>query len=233
MDLVVKNEKIDKYLNELAAEYKTLLFNALLSRSPNLDDLSVSELLRIDNEVKKTLLSQNNKQERRKKTLFAIGLTYMFLGLCIILVYTFVESDFEYGISDVIMIMSLVISIVGFASILFSITLNNLHSEHKNSRSSETLRLQEYQVIVKWRELEGVVNDMSIPSNNIKTTGSVIRYLFENKFINNSEAQLLKQFLRMRNNIVHSMNAEYSAKDIVSMINKVDKIIEKLKKIVY
>ena len=53
MNTLSQNDKIEKYLDELADEYKVLLYNALVSRTKPLDDLSVSELLRLDNEIKK------------------------------------------------------------------------------------------------------------------------------------------------------------------------------------
>ena len=49
------NDKIEKYLDELSDEYKNLLYKALVARTKPLDDLSVSELLRIDSEIKKPL----------------------------------------------------------------------------------------------------------------------------------------------------------------------------------
>ena len=48
-------EKIEKYLDELSEEYKTLLFNALVEQSGSVEDLNVSDLLRLDNDVKKRL----------------------------------------------------------------------------------------------------------------------------------------------------------------------------------
>ena len=49
----INDDKIEKYVNELGEEYKDLLFEALLKKSDSLSELSVSELLRIDNDVKK------------------------------------------------------------------------------------------------------------------------------------------------------------------------------------
>ena len=51
----IDDDKIEKYVNELGEEYKDLLFEALLKKSDSLSELSVSELLRIDNDVKKYL----------------------------------------------------------------------------------------------------------------------------------------------------------------------------------
>ena len=64
MNISPNNEKIQKYLDELSNEYKELLFVALLERSKSIDDISISDLLRIDNEIKKPLLTGYQKQQR-------------------------------------------------------------------------------------------------------------------------------------------------------------------------
>ena len=65
MNILPKNDKIEKYLDELADEYKVLLYNALVSRTKPLDDLSVSELLRLDNEIKPLFEDYQKKQHHQ------------------------------------------------------------------------------------------------------------------------------------------------------------------------
>lgn len=234
MNITPNNDKIEKYLDELAEEYKELLFTALISRTPNLDDLSVSELLRLDNEIKKPLLVNYQKQQRRKKMLLVMGLTYMFLGFFTIIIFKLIKSNFIYGTDDVITLMSLVISFIGFVISIFSVALPNTFfstSKYIEKKSSESLPLKEYEVITKWRELEGIVNDISINAN-VQTPRSVIQFLTENKFIDNDENTLLRNFLKIRNNIVHSTDTTYSVEEITSMLCEVDKVIAKIKKIV-
>ena len=81
MNISPNNEKIEKYLDELADEYKILLYKALISRSKPLDDLSVSELLRLDNEIKKPLFEDYQRQQRRRRMLFILGLSYRKINL--------------------------------------------------------------------------------------------------------------------------------------------------------
>lgn len=234
MNITPNNDKIEKYLDELAEEYKELLFTALISRTPNLDDLSVSELLRLDNEIKKPLLVNYQKQQRRKKMLLVMGLTYMFLGFFTIIIFKLIKSNFIYGTDDVITLMSLVISFMGFVISIFSVALPNTFfstSKYIEKKYSESLPLKEYEVITKWRELEGIVNDISINAN-VQTPRSVIQFLTENKFIDNDENTLLRNFLKIRNNIVHSTDTTYSVEEITSMLCEVDKVIAKIKKIV-
>jgi len=54
----------------------------------------------------------------------------------------------------------------------------------------------------------------------------------ESKFIDDDEYAILKEFLKMRNNIVHSAERRYSIEEIKTLVEKIDKIIDKLKKIV-
>ncbi|WP_270640202.1 DUF2207 domain-containing protein [Longibaculum muris] len=229
MNILPSNEKIEKYLDELADEYKSLLFNALVSRSKNLDDLSVSELLRLDNEIKKPLFENYKKQQRRRKMFQVAGLTYMLLGFMMFLT----DLGFTNEL-DIISLMSLIISFIGVFITIFSFMLPTLHqssTQYNNKSEKKSLPLLEYKVITKWRELEGIVNDISINSN-VKKSRYVTEFLFENKFIDNDEYIKLKYFLKMRNNIVHSSADQYSIEEINVIIDEVDKIIDKIKKIV-
>ena len=78
MNISPNNEKIQKYLDELSEEYKELLFRALLERSKSIDDISISELLRLDNEIKKPLI-ENYQRRILMIAFFAIvfGIIYL------------------------------------------------------------------------------------------------------------------------------------------------------------
>lgn len=234
MNIYPSNEKIEKYLDELSDEYKELLFKALLSRSSSVDNLSVSELLRLDAEIKKPLLENYQRQQKRRKMLLVSGLTYMFLGLFMFVFFKVFNSDFIYNRDDIVSLMSVVIGFVGFIVSVLSFALPTIRtssSKHAESNKGGDLSLLEYEVIAKWRELEGVVNDISINSD-VKTPRSIIDFLAENQFIDNEEYRILKEFLKMRNNVVHSTDTNYSEKELKDTIAKIEKIIEKIKKIV-
>ena len=91
VNILPKNDKIEKYLDELADEYKVLLYNALVSRTKPLDDLSVSELLRLDNEIKKPLFEDYQKKQHRRQLFLIAGLIYMFTGVFLF----FTKSNLE------------------------------------------------------------------------------------------------------------------------------------------
>ena len=81
------NDKIERYLDELSAEYKQLLFESLIERSSSVENLSVSDLLRLDNEVKKPLLANYRRYMRKRKMLATIGVTYVLMGVFAFLIY--------------------------------------------------------------------------------------------------------------------------------------------------
>ncbi len=230
MNISPNNEKIEKYLDELAKEYKVLLYKALVSRSKPLDDLSVSELLRLDNEIKKPLFEDYQRQQRRRRMLFIVGLTYMLMGVFCFFLLKIINgyNDFE----NTIFLISGVFTIIGLFATLFSLAFQTLGIYPKKSlkRSEEYTALLEYEVVAKWREIEGIVNDISLNAN-VKTPRSIICFLLENHFIDDNEYVILKDFLKIRNNIVHSTNNLYSESAIKEIIDKVDNIIDRIKKI--
>ena len=85
----IHDEKIKKYLDELAIEYKELLYDYLISQTNNLDELNISELLRIDSEIKKPLFKSYRKFYKKSRLLLAIGLTYMFIGFLVFILLIF------------------------------------------------------------------------------------------------------------------------------------------------
>lgn len=234
MNITPNNEKIEKYLDELAAEYKELLFNALISRTKDLDNLSVSELLRLDNEIKKPLFENYQKQQRRRRMLQIAGLFYMLLGFIIFAFYGLLDPQFIYGTDDIIFFISVVIGFMGLIISMFSFmvpTISQSSSKNIYRKESNNLSVLEYEVVTKWRELEGIVNDISINAN-VETPRSIIEFLSENKFIDDDEYSTLKEFLKMRNSIVHSAEYRYSIQEIKTSIEKINKVIDKLKKII-
>ena len=84
---------------------------------------------------------------------------------------------------------------------------------------------------MKWRELEGIVEDISITSQ-INTSNSVIKFLAENHFIDNNEFNILREFLKMRNNIVYATDIKYTTEELKQMLGERNLIINKLEEII-
>ncbi len=233
MNISPNNKKIEKYLDELADEYKTLLFNALISRSDNLDELSVSELLRIDNEIKKPLIENYQRQQKRRKMLLMYGVAYILVGFIMFILYYSRKSNIFFNSDGIILLVSLVVSMVGLVITVFSFVAPvSKHSFSNRSFASQedNKKILEYDVITKWRELEGIVNDLA-ENSNISMPRSIIEYLGECKLIDEEEMLAMKRFLKIRNNIVHSTSDKYSVDEIKESSVKLSQIIDKLKKI--
>lgn len=113
----------------------------------------------------------------------------------------------------------------------FALQTLNIGTPRHKVQTEDSSQILEYEVVTKWRELEGIVNDISINSQ-VKTPRSIIQFLTENQFIDNRESNILKEFLKIRNNIVHSANNSYTTTELKAMLDEIDKIINKIKKIV-
>ena len=232
MNISPNNEKIEKYLDELADEYKVLLYKALISHTKSLDDLSVSELLRLDNEVKKPLFEGYQRMQRRRRMLLTIGLTYMVMGAVLYLFAKIYLGDYQYSRENMVSLMSGIIVLVGFITTVLAFILQNtniVRPQYK-AQMEDPSQVLEYEIIAKWRELEGIVNDISINSE-VSTPRSIIQFLKENQFVNDEEYITLKEFLKIRNNIAHSTNNGYTTVELKTMLSDIDKIINKIKKI--
>lgn len=231
MNVSPNNDKIEKYLDELSEEYKELLFKALVEKSKSLDDLSVSELLRIDSEVKKTLFKDYQRQKKRSRLFLMVGLTYLFVGFFLLIIYKLGDQGNLLSSIDIIPLMSIVISFVGF--ILATLSTLKLSSQKLNFDSKkDSAALIEYEVIAKWRDLEGITNDISVDNGKHNNPRSIIGYLFDNQLIDNKEFEALKEFLKMRNDIVHSTGVTYSTDHIQDTLNYVNQVLKKLSKLV-
>ena len=221
-------EKIERYLDDLADEYKELLLKRLLEVSGRIENLSVSELLRIDNEVKRPLLSDYRKQQRRQRVLLMAGMIYAIMGIMLLAMFEMVDS-FRY---DGMTLVALTITFLGLMMSLISVMLPSSKyflgkNERKNVENDRAI--WEYSVLKTWRELEGVAADIYTESRGI-STGSIISKFLQDNYISKVDAKTLKEFLKMRNNIVHNTDNNYKLEDIKNMLKGVRNILDNLKK---
>jgi hypothetical protein len=233
MNISSNNEKIERYLDELADEYKMLLLENLIESSESLDDLSISEMLRLDNEIKKPLYKDYQRQERRRRSLFTIGIVYIFLAIILLVFMEILKNGYRFDTENLGILSSIIIGSLGF----FSMMLSLVKPVFKDRRSENFMKIDqsstvlEYEIVQKWRELEGLVNDISI-NENLKTPRSIIGFLYENNFIDGDERTILKDLLKMRNTVVHSEQDNFTWNEKKDILSKSDKIIERIKKIV-
>lgn len=227
------NDKIEKYLDELSDEYKKLLYKALVSRTEPLDELSVSELLRIDGEIKKALLTDYKNQQRRDYALFRSGLLYMILGAFIFLLSKIFWKNDQNGIGNTFSLISCIVAFIGFIFVLYSFATQifGVRTSKYDASSEENSKVLEYEIVMKWRELEGIVEDISL-TLQINTSNSIVQFLKENHFIGNNELNVLREFLKMRNNIVYATDNKYTTEELKRMLGEINLIINKLEEII-
>ena len=227
---ISKDEKIERYLNELSDEYKKLLFKALISQSESMENLSVSDLLRLDAEIKKPLMEDYKRIQKRRNNLFSVGFIYVFIGIIMVIFPKIFFMANSFNIIDVFTLFSIIISFMGVYAILRSFMSPIKSPKYISNKKFEAKPVLEYELINTWRELEGKVNDI-IEGNTIKSPRSIIGFLSENDFIDINESKVLQELLRMRNNIVHHSDVEYSEKELKEIIDNTNNILSKLNKI--
>ena len=226
-------ERIQKYLDELSEEYKELLFKALLEKSESIDDISVVELLRLDSEIKKPLVEKDKKQEKTRKMLNLIGLIYFYIAIIMIIIYFIFYSDIFTSSKGMLLLISIMLGVCGFSVISlskFTSSFKSYSSDYKHFIKEGNIKLISFEVIAKWRELEGIVNDLS-EKNDILLSHSVIDFLVMNKYINEMEKDVIKKLLIIRNIIVHESKFNYTSKEIRLLLSQTEEIIKKLRKI--
>lgn len=229
---ITPNDKIERYLDELSNEYKELLYRELISKSNPLDELSVGELLRLDNEIKRPFLDDYKRVRKLKQMFFSIGMIYVLIGLIFLFLSIFIEivrGEFQYSEGNVLALMSQITIFIGAVVIICANSVQRMWKRSENVNKSNH-KLLEYKIILMWRELEGVVNDISIGTTP-NTNRSIIEFLSKNHFINSADYNKLKKLLRARNSIVHSENI-YTADEMKTIIVNANQIIVKLRRIV-
>lgn len=230
MPLYDNKDKIERYLDELSGEYKELLLKSLLESTGSIENLSVSDLLRIDLEIKRPLMREYRRKKRMQNMLMKAGIMYAFMGIMLLLLFEMSDS-FQY---DGMNLVALVLTLVGLLLSLYSSMIsNNKYIEKRvQYRESENNRaVMEYNVVRVWKELEAVANDLYFEAEEISISSIIDRFV-EDKYVNKSEADSLKQLLKMRNNIVHNTGNNYLLKDLKEILLDTSKILNKLKSIV-
>lgn len=231
------NEKIDKYLDELAEEYKSLLLKKLIENSPNIEELSVSELLRIDSEIKKPLLVKKDRLKRlQQATLFA-GVLYALIGICMSLFSSnaFRNMDMNEMLPYIVTIAGVFISVFSF--VVPTIFKNSkLYKKSSSNYNIKDEKFTEYQIVMLWRDIEAIANELNV-SKEPSIGMSPIEMLCNNKLITENEKNMLLSLLKLRNSFIHG-NVNTSNKKGLTMYHEIshlvlscNEILKKLKKV--
>lgn len=222
----INDLKVQRFLDELGDEYKNFLLEKLIEQTDSLDNLSVSKLISIDNDVKRYI---NRKQSGRKYWTFQlVGVLYVCIGIFAFL-FTEIMMSFHdlnhLSLYELIQMGSIIMALVGVFAFVFPFLFGNMSLSSKYTKNhKERIKFQEYEVVSMWRELEGICNDLSL-KEKVVTNKSIIQLLVQEDLINKEEEKELISFLKLRNCIVHGSGADITDDEIAVRINKVESII--------
>lgn len=224
----ISNEKLKLIIDELGEEYKDMLITKTLSSSNevDVDEIVLSELIRVDIEVKKRL-SSDKAEYKRNRTLTLIsllGLMYAMLGVFVMM---FGELD-EYMFKSTTDMIAILCTAIGLFISMMSIFMKSFPSRlHGNSTNNS---LSHYEILNKWKEIEAIIIQLT-PEEKQSTLKKMMDYLEEIKILNAEDRLNINLLLNYRNRLVHSSyeKGELSSKESKELIKKADDIIQKLK----
>ncbi|MBQ2970950.1 MAG: hypothetical protein IJE16_00195 [Ruminococcus sp.] len=235
MNTPINHKETLKILDELSNEYRNILLKILVEQSPSVDDISISKILRIDNKIKRQLINYYKPEKRISKRLFIFGSAYIFIGIITLVIYSVISADKLHSTQGGLLLFSLIISIFGLIASVYSTIITKKDYTYaiklKTINQPKDIKLLSFEVVSKWRELEGIVADLSEINPNPKSR-SIIEYLLYNNLIKEEEANVLKNFLKIRNSIVHASEMTVSYDDMKKILDEVNIITEKLNDII-
>lgn len=221
------DNKINKCLDEFSLEYRELLFQQLLTESLDIDDLSVSELIRIDNDVKDYL--RNRSRRKKENRLRRIGLLYVLMGVFMFFMGQTLIQNVAQDAEAEMQLVSLISLVVSFAGVIISLLPEFFAPKKKVAVDQSTAqKLLYYEVIDCWNSFEQASIEYIKPSK--RATGiSIIQTLKDEDLITIEEQERLREFVRIRNAIVHSTPYPISTDEIMDTMNYVNCLSDRLK----
>lgn len=223
------NKKVEFLLDELGEEYKSLLTEKTLDRMRifDVDNIDLSELIKLDIEVKKYLkVKEKDRTRKRLLSIMALlGVLYFMTGF-LILTLDYVRPDMSNSLTkEISIILSFSGTLIFILSVYFSVFSINKLKRSKNKDTSY------YVLINKWKEIEALIIQLT-PAEYQRGNNNMVEYLRENKMISNDEKNEIFELLRTRNNIVHvpEDNIQISKEELQEQINVANKLITKLSK---
>ena len=182
MKYQITNKNLNAVLEELAEEYKDLLIEATLNRSNEIDlqNISISDLTKIDIEIKEHLKNKkrNYKVDLISKFISFLGVIYTSIGLMLILlsgsrgIFTNKEDNTLFSVAIVCVFIGFMIVISGM--------MTKLLLEYKKRKIDKKNKVDiEIQIINTWRIIEGMIYQLS-PQNDKLSLRSMLNNLEQN-----------------------------------------------------
>lgn len=233
MKYYIKDKKLKLVIDELGEEYKDLLIEKLLNdyQTTDIDTLSVSELLKLDVNIKERLV-QNRQIEKKRRLYYmmtSVGIMYSLLG-----VFLLFFQEFRYSFTnEPFNMIALIMIILGLFISMFSIIVRNSPQTQRRYTNPKDKTLFNYEIISLWKELEGLMIQLA-PDISMTSSTNLIRFLVENNFISDSDENTIKSLLKLRNQAVHSNSPilDISYEESILIIKDARTIISKLNNLV-
>ena len=200
------NEKILNYIDELGNEYKKILLERITEEVSDPNDISIGDLLRIDNDIKR--YARNHKRNRIFRLYIVLSASYLVLGLSLYLISSNIGIILSNDFSSTIVLLSIILIISGLYVTMICVWRyygrkkdpKLKHNPRKeldstiNTEANITINRSflEYRIISIWRDIEAICNDISTePIHGRK----VVDFLSQTKLINHEDAEILYQLL--------------------------------------
>ena len=172
MKYTISEQKAKMIINELGEEYKDMLIERVLEETneDDVDKISLSDLIRLDIATKAHLRSNKRVRNIRKMYSYiaSFGLVYVLIGVLLILYSllddrTLRDNSLQY--------ISVVFILLGLLTTVFSVML--LKKKTKSGYTENKI-ISEYEIINKWKEIEGLIIQL-VPENNKLSLNSMIQ----------------------------------------------------------
>lgn len=227
MNYNIEDERVNKILDEMVEEYRVLLIaNSVLDFQESDDyQLNVSTLLRIDEEIKRSLFygEWKYKEGHSSPMFLIIRLVYIIFSLIFLFYYQFQKSP---GF-DSITILLLGSIAIGLLTIHPSVILQKV--PYRLFYRNNSPKYFTYDIIISCRQIEGILIQFAFDEEN--TLDSKMSNLLELNLLSADDVSSIKKMLDLKNKInsPDDLGRYYSSSEIYSLLSKVNKVIKKLR----
>lgn len=222
---MLMNNKIFDYLDDAAEEYKKLLLKKLMEDSRDIGDITVNNLVIIDEKIK---VSLRNKLENRYSRFQLLGLLYAFSGLMLLLISFVYNSDYLYSRDSIFVITSIVLIFLGVYIYLFTLLSKNLKQRRRYNLEKSNVSLDSF-IISQYRRLEYILKKC-IPNAPEKSIQIALMELKDKKIITEEELIFLRDFIGLRNHFVHYRDDVVDYYNSFKVIFRAEEVINRLEK---
>lgn len=240
MRYYVNNKKLDFILNQLADDYQNYLIENLLNNynAYNVDNIPLIDFVKLDAEIKDSY--NINKKIRKIKLLFRIISLLVMSGLTcgIILFFKFNKIDNLDNETRI----ALICILIGCVFYVFSLTLlsmklkpmgrNGLYVTICDKAINDE---NKYIIFYTWDKIESLLIQLST-RKKFMPISELIEEMASSNVLSEEEIESVKKLRLIRNLVAHNSDKynikEYTYDEITDIVEKNQKIIKKLDKLI-